>query len=410
VITQQIYFDLMKEKATAGSYENLQDLRQDFVTICENAFCYYKANSNGYAEAKSMLTEGLKLIQAEVPLKRLASSSPLPSKRICLKDLPLPGNLEVPALYDFSDCQVTGPMFEPAKDCLSIIIQKADIQPYIQTTSRISFYPVPLAVVYTDPKLCEAEICSVCCSFARTADCLICPVCDKAFHTFCADGIAPWKCRDCRVCEICKDTKDALTMLHCASCGRAYDKSCLWPEVRGLELQNWQCGHCFDCKRCSSKHYHAPGFTPSLEHFYADCSICYECSWVLEHKQYCPECNLPWSSPYAEDSVPSESLRCKHCEFYFHPECVGTADWKNVCRNCALSTMDFAQAEAATLSKVQDLMALISQINLYKTLCRDLIERRYDLPVSLAKELSNKFLAENAEFLTTCPDIKVSAR
>lgn len=403
-----MYFELMKDKAAAGAYENLDDLRQDFETICENAFCYYKANSNGYAEAKTMRTEGLKLFQAEIPMKRLPTSNPPPpSKRMRLGDLPESSNLDG---LDLRQDGAVGMELGPLKDSLSIIIQKADIQPYTQTTSRNSFYVSPLAVTYTDPKLCEAEICSVCSSFAQTKESLICPVCDKAFHNYCVDGHVPWKCKDCRVCEICKDTKDALAMLYCKSCGRAYDKACLWPDVKVMELKNWQCEHCFECKRCGSKNYHAQDFNPTtLEHFYQDFSFCYECSWVVEHKQYCPECNLPWSSPYADDPAPLENLRCKHCEFYFHHDCVGASDWKNICKSCTHNTMDFAQAEAASLSKVQDLFALITQINFYKTLCRELIEKRYDLPQSLGKELSNKFLAENAEFLTTNPDIKVNS-
>lgn len=68
--------------------------------------------------------------------------------------------------------------------------------------------------------------------------------------------------------------------------------------------------------------------------------------------------------------------------------------------------MDYAQAEQATLEKVQILMSLISQTNVYKSIAKDCIEKRFNLDPNFAKILANMFLVDNADFMANSKEMK----
>lgn len=430
VIKNQMYFEKMLENAEQGVYSsNENQLVEDFKLICENAMCYYKANTNGYQAAKKLMEQGMELLDlkfAHIKGKRKRSEGgevksikkakieevfyerPLPTL-----DLDLPTHVEKLPVYSFEFEKLIYQeefSFKPPNDMFNIIILKKDIQPYLHCKQIPSFYPTPLAVTFTDPLLCQEELCYLCSSFIRADQAWICRVCSRAFHEFCiyqhlTNNKETWKCKDCRVCDVCKDTKDAVSMIYCSQCERAFDIPCLWPEFKGqYNLKKWICDYCFECNRCGAPCYHEPGFEPTKEDFYDDFSLCYKCSWVLEHKEYCPECKKDWTTPYSSEPSSENKYKCKYCEFSFHPECV--EDWKGVCSKCMMNNMNFSQAEQATLQKFQNLISLVSQIDFYRSLCKNCIQQRYKIPADLAKELANLFLVENAEYMANSPEIR----
>ncbi|CAG9330036.1 unnamed protein product [Blepharisma stoltei] len=423
VIKNQMCFEIMIENCQKGLYSNnIELLRDHFKQICENAMCFYKANTIGYQTAEQLLQEGLALLDSKMPQKRKHSdSSRAPTKKSKTEppadvslNLPLPTSLDPPVKYDFSAIATQDlPSLSyksPPNDILNIIINKKDILPYLAAAPQLSFYPTPKAVIYIDPLLCFEELCYLCGSFIRNENIWACHTCGRAFHNFCLDtsssqSPSDWKCKDCRVCEICHNTQDALHMIYCKTCERAYDVSCLWPSVKGpLQLQGWICDKCFNCRRCGADSYHEPGFIPTQEHFYKDLDICYKCAWVIANKEYCPECERDWSSPYEEKKITSERYYCKPCEFYFHQSCA--KDWKGVCQKCYYNNMDYTQAEQQTLEKVQVLMSLISQTNIYKSIAKDCIENRFHLETNFAKLLANAFLIDNADFMANSKEMK----
>ena len=418
VIKNQMYFEKMLENAQEGVYSKNKDLLWDhFELMCENAMCFFKANTNGYQTAEKLLQEGQELLQTKLfPHKRKKPEVSLPTKKLKSSaknipdlDLPLPSELEEPMEYDFSQNLLSllpELSFSPLKESLNIVINKKDIQPYIGPKLTLSFYPTPLAILYTDCELCLEEQCFVCGSFIQEPYFKACLTCGRAFHSFCVDANSKhWHCKDCRVCEICKDIKDAFSMIDCSKCSRGYHVNCLWPSFTGqFHLSNWVCDKCFECKRCGASNYHELGFEPTKENFYTDFELCYKCAWVLENKKYCPECEKDWCSPYNQVEEPQEMHFCKPCGFYFHKECF--EDWKGCCSKCTLNSMNYAQAEKLTLEKIQYLMSLISQSSVYKQLTKDCIERRFGIDEELAKELAEAFLADNSEFLANSPEMR----
>ena len=418
VIKSPMFFETMLENAKEGVYyNNIQLLKDHFTLMCENAMNYLKANTEGYRAAKKLLDDGYTLLESKfLPIKRKKKSeSPVykkPKQESDLENfnLDLPTSLETPEFYEFSiDLLSSLPpvTFHPS---LTIIINKSDIQPFMGPKPLLSFYPMPGLISYTNSELCYQEQCYICSSFIQTYEILICRVCGRAFHDFCIScgdiqNISTWKCKDCRVCEICNSTQDALNILYCSKCEKGYDVPCLWPNIKGgLGLTEWICDKCFVCERCKCTSYHIPGFSPNREDFFRDFSLCYQCKWVVVHKDYCPECLKDWSSPYDQSISIPERVLCKSCEFYLHPECV--TDWKGVCNKCYTNSLEYSQIEQGTLEKVQTFLSLKTQTNIYQLLSKNCIQKRYNLEPDLANLLANLFLADNSEFMSNSPDIK----
>lgn len=418
VIKNPMFFETMIDNAKEGVYfNNTQLLRDHFTLLCENAMHYLKANTDGYKAAKKLLDDGTNLLDMKfMPSKRKKPiSAPVQKKPKYESDLEgfnldLPTSLDTPEFYEFSiDLLSSLPPvnFHPA---LTIIINKLDIQPFMGPKPLLSFYPDPVSVSFSDPVLCLIEQCYVCASFIQTFEVLVCRICSRAFHGFCittppVQNTSSWRCRDCRVCEICNSTQDAMNILYCKKCEKGYDVQCLWPNVKGgLFLKDWVCDKCFKCERCSSRSYHKEGFNPSREDFFSDFTLCFKCKWVVVNKDYCPECGKDWSSPYDQDPTTKDKVLCRSCEYYFHPDCA--RDWKNVCSRCNENSFEYSRIEHGTVEKVQTLINLMSQSNVYQILAKQLIQNRYKLDPDLANLLANFFLVDNYEFMTTNNEIR----
>ena len=420
IIKNPMFFETMLENAREGFYlNNSQLLKDHFTLLCQNAMLYLKANTDGYKAAKKLLEDGLNMLDSKfLPVKRKKPLSvPAQKKPKVESDLEgfnisLPHSLDTPEFYEFSiDLLSSLPpvSFYPS---LTIIINKSDIQPFMGPKPLLSFYASPLPISYTevDSHLNFKEQCYICAAFIQSLEVLVCKVCSRAFHDFCVATLAVknpnnWKCKDCRVCEICNSTQDALNILYCRKCDKGYDVQCLWPHIKGgLCLYDWVCDKCFSCERCGASSYHIPEYTPSREDFFSDFSLCFQCKFVVVHKEFCPECMKDWSSPYDLCPSPQEKILCKSCEYYFHIDCVH--DWKGVCNKCFSNSLEYTQVEQGTLEKVQTLMNVMAQNSIYQTLAKHCIQNRYGMEPELAVLLANLFLADNAEFMSTNPDIR----
>ena len=429
VIKQQMCFDQMMEYAKNGAYaSNLGLLKDHFKLICDNAMFYYKTNANGYVTAQKLLKDGMDLLQKRLSLPVVRKKHPehrpvKPKKqRIFFEKqlvgfaLPLPTSLTRPAVYDFDTDRtqsLSSITFTPSHDYFKIVIQRKDIQPYLRSRDKPALYPVAMSVTYVDMTLNWVELCYLCSSFVANGDAWICKVCGRAFHNFCVEqekvqNRVDWKCKECRVCEVCKGTSDFSALIYCQDCGKAYDSTCLWPHLKEIPvIVGWKCDSCFVCDRCGVKSFSDPGAPVEVIQIRKDqdFSKCFQCAWVLENKQYCPICDQDWASPYQQTDVTKERYMCRHCGFAFHKGCI-EGPWKGGCASCLGKNMDYAEAEQTTLAQVQTLLELVSQINFYKSLCKDEIERHYNLPQDFAKTLSNFFLVENADFMSNHKDIK----
>lgn len=429
VIKQQMCFDQMLESAKNGTYvNNLSLLKDHFKLICDNAMFYYKTNANGYVTAQKLLKDGMELLQKRLalPVSKRKTVETRPSKpkkpRVVFEKqlpgfvLPLPTSLTRPPAYDFETDRTQHLAiinFQPSHDYFKIIIQRKDIQPYLRTRDKPALYPMAMSVTYTEMGLNYVELCYLCSSFVGGEEAWICRVCGRAFHEFCVDqekeqSRETWKCRECRVCEICKGTSDFSALIYCLDCGKAFDTTCLWPHLKEIPpIIGWKCDDCFMCDRCGTKSFRDPAAPAEIVTLRKDqdFSKCYQCGWVLDNKQYCPTCDQDWASPYLPVELLKDRYVCRHCGFAFHRGCVETP-WRGGCASCLGKNMDYAEAEQTTLAQVQTLMELVSQINFYKSLCKDEIERHYGLPSDFAKMLANFFLVENADFMSNHKDIK----
>lgn len=420
VIKNPMFFEVMIENAREGLYfNNIQLLKDHFALLCENAMLYLKANTEGYKAAKKLLEDGFCLLDSKFfPTKRkkqqITQGQKKPRHESDLEgfNISLPISLDTPNFYEFSIDLLSSLPPVSFYPLLTIIINKSDIQPYMGTKTLLSFYPVPYPITFPEHefRLCFKEQCYVCASFIQTPEFLICNVCSRAFHDFCIvntqkSPFGQWKCKDCRVCEICNGTQDALNILYCRKCDKGYDVQCLWPYIKGgLYLKDWVCDKCFHCERCNAESYHIPGYLPNREDFFSDFTLCFHCKFVVVNKNFCPECMKDWTSPYDYSYVNQEKILCRSCEYYFHPECVH--DWKGICNKCFNNSLEYSQVEHGTLEKVQTLMSLVSQSNIYQVLAKHCIQNRYNMESELASLLANLFLADNSEFMASSPDIK----
>jgi hypothetical protein len=417
VIKSPMFFETMIENAKEGVYHNQTALlREHFVLLCENAMNYLKANSDGYKAAKKLLDDGIALLDGKlVPVKRKKTSSVSAVKKMKIEtdlegfNLELPTSLDKPEYYEFAIDLLSSLPKDAFVQPLNIIINKADIQPFMSPKPQLSFYPGLFPISYSDPLLCILEQCYICASFIQTLDYLVCYTCGRAFHTFCIvnlpSNIMDWQCKDCKVCEICKCTQYALNLLYCKKCEKGFDIPCLWPNIKsGLYLKDWLCDSCFECERCKSKTYHVPGFSPSREHFFSDFSLCYRCKWVVINNKFCQECGKDWASPYDAESPSTNKVMCKLCQCFFHSECV--LDSKNICNRCNNNSLIYSDIEQGAVEKVNNLMNIMTQSSLYQVLAKHCIQDRYKFENDLANLLANFFLIDNQDFLVSNKDMR----
>jgi hypothetical protein len=66
-----------------------------------------------------------------------------------------------------------------------IEINKRDIEPYIYSRQRPSFYPAPISITYEDEILNNVDLCYICSSFISPDVVWLCATCGRAFHEFC---------------------------------------------------------------------------------------------------------------------------------------------------------------------------------------------------------------------------------
>ena len=183
-----------------------------------------------------------------------------------------------------------------------------------------------------------------------------------------------WKCLDCRVCLKCNNEESALNMISCKICNNSYHVKCLWPEVTEVKFDAWTCDSWFSCSRCGTNSYRPPLFSPKNENFYNEPSLCYSCSWVKNNNKFCPICDKDWTNPYEDsEAITTPRHYCKYCTMYFHEECA--PDWRGACSRCYSKNINYSQVESANVNKIHQLLGLISQINFYKEICTQWIEK-----------------------------------
>ncbi|KAL7641995.1 UNVERIFIED_CONTAM: hypothetical protein RMT77_007869 [Armadillidium vulgare] len=125
-------------------------------------------------------------------------------------------------------------------------------------------YMLETAVAW-DRSIMKASFCFQFCQFCHSGDfeekLLLCDGCDRGYHTHCfkppmntiPDG--DWYCYECvnkfsdgsqRHCLVCGGI-EGRTLVHCASCPRAYHTSCINPPLTKVPRNKW------NCPACSSK-------------------------------------------------------------------------------------------------------------------------------------------------------------
>ncbi|KAL4658754.1 bromodomain-containing protein 7 [Arapaima gigas] len=65
IIKKPMDFSTMKEKVKKNYYQSLEELKEDFKTMCENAMIYNKPETIYYKAAKKLLHSGLKILSQE---------------------------------------------------------------------------------------------------------------------------------------------------------------------------------------------------------------------------------------------------------------------------------------------------------------------------------------------------------
>ncbi|XP_076321290.1 histone lysine N-methyltransferase trithorax isoform X2 [Tachypleus tridentatus] len=165
------------------------------------------------------------------------------------------------------------------------------------------------------------------CGSAGVEEFIYCSNCCEPFHPFCldecdvpqAENVLTWCCKRCQRCLACGRQKN---LLKCSKCHNTYHSECLelnYPSKPSRKKKIWMCPKCVKCRSCGTT---TPTLTKLGVLWNFDCSLCLDCTKLMEKGNFCPICK----KCYEDDDFLLTMVQCSKCKNWVHAKCETITD------------------------------------------------------------------------------------